>query len=512
MNNFFNNKNYYFKLFFYISFVIIISLFLYRGRLGSDDLEVFNFIFNYDHFEGSFFEYQENLAWGNKNFVDDVQLHSAYTAYHRLPWVIQTGIIYYLTKNILLLFNLENYFLIQYLSGYILTLYIVISFFLYLELLKEKGLTKKKSIFCGILIFFGTGLICLLSGQYIESMVIFLCLLYIRSSNIFYKFILALIVVLIKPFYILIIFALKVENLSSKNFYINKYNFLKIKEIYFLFFAYIVCVLQVTDLNSILNYFESQNPTKVETEYFINLFNFYFSFGSGIFFTSVIPIFLIIYGFSKNTFLKFLPIILMSGILSFWEGFHGGIPGIRYILPFLIIFTDEYVRAINKLILYKKKIIIITLFFLTVFNLPSLEFRNFAITEYENGTVNNFKPRGPATLDENNKYIYYDWPIENIKFNNLIFSNYIFINKILKNKKIYLEKSVLLTKNIYPQTGIARLIYIKRNNINVPYKKIKIFIDKVYNFLIIFYLSIIFFFLFYFSKNLKNILNSNEEN
>ena len=189
MVNFLNNKNF-FKIFFFF-FILTLSFILFRGRLGSDDLEVFNFIFNWNHFEGSFIEFKRDLYLNKRNFVDDAQLHSGYTLYHRLPWVIQTGIIYYTTQTLLLLFDTENYFLIQYLSGYILTFYFVISFFLFSKILNEKGLNKNQSIFVSILIFFGTGLICLTTGQYIESMAVFLSLLYIRSSKSFYKFIFA---------------------------------------------------------------------------------------------------------------------------------------------------------------------------------------------------------------------------------------------------------------------------------------------------------------------------------
>ena len=96
---------------------------------------------------------------------------------------------------------------------------------------------------------------------------------------------------------------------------------------------------------------------------------------------------------------KFLVLIVLfiSLILSLWKGFHGGIPGSRYLLPFLFMFIDEYVLATKYITNKKNKFFIIILFVISVLNLPSLEYRNLAITEYSSGTINTMKPAGPAT-------------------------------------------------------------------------------------------------------------------
>ena len=342
-------------------------------------------------------------------------------------------------------------------------------------------------------------------------MAVFLSLLYIRSSKSFYKFIFALLITLIKPFYILVIFALKVDILDNKNFYFNKHNFFKLREIFIVIFVYFACILAVTDVNNILNYFQTQSPTKIQSEYINNFFNFYFSIGAGILFTNLIPILLIFYGFSEKTFLKILPIIILSFILSFWEGFHGGVPGVRYILPFLIIFYEEYIKAFKKIV-NQKKFIVIIIFLLTILNLPTLEFRNFAISEYENATVRSFKPTGPAKLDSKNmNYIYYKWPIKSIAFNHLFFSNYVLFNKMINKETIKINGITIELKNIYPQTGLGRLIYIKRNNINIPYPKLKIFINRFYEFFVFVYTGLIFLFFIYFYRNLKYIFDFDEK-
>ena len=60
----------------YFLFALVISLILFRGRLGSDDLEVFNYIYDFHQFDGSFLEFFEHLSSDQKLFYDDTQKHS----------------------------------------------------------------------------------------------------------------------------------------------------------------------------------------------------------------------------------------------------------------------------------------------------------------------------------------------------------------------------------------------------------------------------------------------------
>ena len=137
----------------YFIFALLISLVLFRGRLGSDDLEVFNYIFDFHQFEGSLFEFFRHLSSENKLFYDDTQKHSYYTTLHRFTWLIQTGIIYFVTYKILSLFDLNNYFIIQYFSGYFLTFISIISIFLFNKILQEKNLNTTQSIFLSLILF-----------------------------------------------------------------------------------------------------------------------------------------------------------------------------------------------------------------------------------------------------------------------------------------------------------------------------------------------------------------------
>ena len=511
---FYNNKNYY-NFFIFIT-IFFLSIFIFRGRLGSDDLEVFNFVYNFDQFEGTLIEYLKSLEEGKKLFFSDEQKHGLYTLHHRFTWILQTGIVYFFSKYIFLIFNIENYFVIQYLCGFVLTIQAIISIFLFSSILIKKGLETNLSFFISFIIFFGTGIICFFTGQYIEAVAILLILLYIKYINNNLRFLFSILLVLIKPFYILIILSLSLKKIEKKFIFFNKQNLAQLKDTLLTLIFYFVVFFIITDLGTIKNYFSSQNPTNSISIYLNNLFNFYFSFGAGLLFTSTIPIIMIYIGSNKITIFKFLPIFLMSFLLSPWEGFHGGVQGIRYLLPFLFIFMDEYISAINKILRLKKYFIIWVLFILTIINLPSLEFRNFVISEYQNATIKDFKPTGPAKLEKNNlneyEYEYYSWPIKNFKFNNLIFSNYIFYSKLLNKPKIKISNISFNTTDVFPQTGIGRLIYIKKNNININQKKIIKFIDKFYFTIKFFYYFIIIFFIFCMLINLKKVLRFNEKN
>ena len=46
-------------------FLLFISAIMFRGRIGSDDLEVFNFVYNFKNFEGNIFQYLGILKDGS---------------------------------------------------------------------------------------------------------------------------------------------------------------------------------------------------------------------------------------------------------------------------------------------------------------------------------------------------------------------------------------------------------------------------------------------------------------
>ena len=508
--------------FIYFLFALAISLILYRGRLGSDDLEVFNYIYDFHQFNGSFFEFFNHLSSDQKLFYDDTQKHTYYTTLHRFTWLLQTGIIYFTTHKFLSLFGSENFFIIQYASGYVLTFSSVISIFLFNKILQKKKLDKTTSSYVSIILFFGTSLIFLLTGQYLESLSILLILNYIYFPNIYLRLLFGLLLLFTKPFYILVIFGLRVCELNNKNLYLNLSNIKVLKDLFLLVFLYLLFFLLLSyaigHADFILSYFSFQQPTFDFSKFFKNLFNFYFAPGAGVIFSLLIPVILITFGFKKDTIIKLFIVLIISLILSLWKGFHGGIPGSRYLLPFLFIFIDEYVLALKYLTSKKNKFFIIVLFVISILNIPSLEYRNLAITEYSSGTINTMKPAGPATswteLEEGVRvdYIYYDWPINKFKFNSIYFGNYIIINKLLNQNDLSIGNINFNTDKVYPQTGFARLIYIKNKNVDIKQKLVTNILYNYYNFFFYLYVFALISFIIFVCNNLKKIIKLSDKN
>ncbi len=311
-----NNFSFFLKKsnFSYFLFAFAISLILFRGRLGSDDLEVFNYVNDFHQFEGSFFEFFYHLSTDQKIFFDSTQKHTYYTTLHRLTWIIQTGIIYFFTNEALSLLGIKNLFIVQYASGYALTFYSVISIFLFNKILQEKDLNKTQSTYLSIVFFFGTSLIFILTGQYIESLSILLILSYIYFTNTYLRFVLGLLLLFTKPFYILVIFGLRVNQLNSKNFYLNYSNIKASKDLFLLACVYLIFFLLLSNSlgnrDFILSYFSLQGPTFDFFTFLKNLNNFYFAPGAGVIFSLLIPVSLIILGFKKETFIKIIIIFL----------------------------------------------------------------------------------------------------------------------------------------------------------------------------------------------------------
>ena len=88
------------KKFFIFFLIFFSSFFFFRGRLGSDDLEVFNLVLAIKYSQLSFFDFiyylKENfkLSFINSEiFLDNNQLPSFKTWNQRFMWVFQTYLI-----------------------------------------------------------------------------------------------------------------------------------------------------------------------------------------------------------------------------------------------------------------------------------------------------------------------------------------------------------------------------------------------------------------------------------
>ena len=488
----------------YLIGALFISFLFFRGRLGSDDIEVYNFVKYFISSDLNLKDFIASINYDNYVLEENLQNISLSTWSHRFVWIIQT---YIITKVIFIFgifFDFNKEFFSQYFSGYILTFY---SFFAFLIILFDLQTRQKiyYSFFLTSIIFFGTGLISFFTGSYIESLILLLFVIRQVTKNRKKIFVYDLIIILIKPYYFIYLFFLYFEN--NKGLWKNIQILALLALGYFLIKIYIDTFSSTENISLLFSFRPNFNF------YFVikNLFSFYFSLGMGVFFTSTIIIILIAFGYSKKTILKVCGLFFLSIFLSLWEGFHGFAPGGRYFLPLIITFLPEIESGLDKILKninkFQFKIIFNILFFLLILNFPTLEYRNTNLISYINNTVNK-NTSNTFTIIEDNKLKLLNTPIQNIGYNHIVFSNKIIINKLVKNSQIVINDTNINLNNIYPMTGIARLIFISNQNINLYGNNLKKFSD-VFKFIfkIIYFLLAIIFLIFIFLSyyNLRKV-------
>jgi hypothetical protein len=489
---------------------ILLSFFFFKGRLGSDDLEVFNFIFNYFYSENNLPNYIEAIKTQSsvKTFYNISQEHNYFTFYHRFVWVVQTYLITSLIRGFNI-FSFDVHFFSQYFSGLILSFYMCISFFLCQNFLKKKT-TKIDSYFLTISIFFGSGLICFFSGAFIESLIVLLLLLRVTQNNK-YKYFLDFLIIFTKPYYFLIICGLALsENkiLNCKNFRILSINVKNIKiallYIFIQLFLFLFIRYILFDAPSYKNYLTGFFGRQLNYYIYLNqLFDFTLSFGSGLLFSVPILIILIMYGWQGyQSSIKIFFSILLIFFLCLFDQHHGQAPGGRYFLPIIFIFLKEI--SLGFIFFKKKVFVIFFIFLITLLNLPSLEYRNFNLFQYINQSSFKNQPT------ESSHYTW-NFPLRDFGFNHIVFANNIVIKKISGIKKNELNNLNFNIEDVYPMSPIMRIYYLNKLKINKYDNNLILLLKQYSNQLIIIYfilvLTFIFFYLFLTVKIIYNKKN-----
>ena len=239
-----------------------------------------------------------------------------------------------------------------------------------------------------------------------------------------------------------------------------------------------------------LDLLKSFNPNLDLVSILNNLYKFYFSYGVGIFFSSTIIIILFIFGYNKESKYKIVGLLFLSIFLCLWEGFHGYAPGGRYFLPIVVTFLKEFNSGFNYLFKNLDKIKFrftsFIILFLLILNLPVLEYRNTNLASYLNQSAKKEVVINKLVIKDG-KIIKKNTPIEKITYNHLIFSNIIVVNKIFGSNNIYFNNQKIELSDIYPMTGIARVIYIGNNKLKIYGKKINELANNYKKILIFFY-------------------------
>jgi hypothetical protein len=291
-------------------------------------------------------------------------------------------------------------------------------------------------------------------------------------------------IVFIKPFYFLLVCGLVFgENkiFNGKNFKLLSINFANLKITLFYIFSQLTLFLFIRyilfDSPSYKNYLTNFLGRELNYQMYLNqLFDFMFSFGSGLFFSLPIFIILIIYGWQGyQSISKMFFSILLILFLSLFDQHHGQAVGGRYFLPTLFIFMKEILSGF----LYLKKNIYAVAFIaaITILNLPSIEYRNFNLFQYTNQSLIKARPA------EGN---YYTWnfPLRDFGFNHIIFANNIVLKKIAGIDKIYLSNYKFNDEDVYPMTSIMRIFHLNKHKINIYDNKLLKILKNYSNFLI----------------------------
>ena len=119
--------------------IIFLSFLLFRGRLGSDDIEVYNFVKYFIFSDYSLKDFLTNISQFKEiNSEEDIQSISLSTWSHRFIWIIQTYIITKIVYFFDIFFEFDKLFISQYFSGYILTIYSCLAYLITLFYLIKK--------------------------------------------------------------------------------------------------------------------------------------------------------------------------------------------------------------------------------------------------------------------------------------------------------------------------------------------------------------------------------------
>jgi len=467
------------KIEFFLSFflIFILTFVFFRGRLGSDDLQAFDFAYNFVN--------------NNINFIDYIGQNQVLA--HRAVWIIQNIIIIYFLKIFSLFLNFDILFFSKYFCGWIISFYSTFSIYLCFRYFKKNFIDNNVAFIVCSGIFFGSSFLSYLTGSYIESLVIFLILLRFNVNNSYYILIIDCFLILIKPYYFLIVLPL----------IILEKNFLKNKIFHFITLLSLFALFKISTYSGFIP-FVSALPFNFDLDFIIkNIIYIIFSPGFGIIFTSTVPLFLIIIGFQRSSLIKILFIFLFIIFISTLPFWHGQGPGGRYLISSLFIFLPEFVNAIK--ILRKNKFLLkflITIILLTLLHLPALEFRNTNIVNYEKSVVykkNVLEPAKDTDLDS--------FPYRNLLFQNAIFANLILYYKIhgKDNHVVFLENINFKIRDVYPMTGLQRFIFIVKNKIDYFPKNYFFYLSKYIKLLEFIYYSLFLIFIFFLIKALFKV-------
>lgn len=444
-----------YKLAEYIPYLLL-ALMASHGSLGGD--------------EGSIFAMTQIYLQENKISIIDFL-----KTYHEFNAILQNHLFWFLlmlAERYILDFSIDLFalhisshqyaLLISYPLSFLSLLSIYISFKI-CRLMSTSSVSIQLSIF---FIFFGSSVIGLLTGGFIECFILFAISLrmYVELMHIKNNAWISILLLVVTDFLIicaktysviLICFFLccNFKNFKVKNKIIYIATFCLLNFIWIYVTRFIIPIGNQSQLWISL----ISSNTNINS-WIQNMLAALFSFGFGIFW--ITPFFTCLL-FSTNIqlqrifYMKFLVILTLQSYFCIYPFWHGaqGLAGQRYILPFLVIFLPEVSLLIEDAV-KKRSCFLYSIPLCIALFIPTVDYRN---------TLSDIYSQQNLVEIPKNELFDLNFPFYDLSFQPAIFAWHIEYS-ILFDKKFILaaisRKMVLQPTQILPMTSLSRIIYL----------------------------------------------------
>ncbi len=191
-----------------------------------------------------------------------------------------------------------------------------------------------------------------------------------------------------------------------------------------------------------------------------NLWAMNFGLSFGLFWCYFPAVVLIAFGAkpTRSFLVRLAAVLGLEVFLSTLPYWHGGAPGNRYLSPLFIIFIGEMRTGWSRLVLFCPRVVSVLGLCCILIALPVLEYKNIAYKEYLSGAVLSGKPHGYQ--DANRDF----FPLDSLQFNPYVFAGSVIVLKTLgqPDAELAIGLDRIAVNQIYPGTLPARLDFLAR--------------------------------------------------
>jgi hypothetical protein len=204
-------------------------------------------------------------------------------------------------------------------------------------------------------------------------------------------------------------------------------------------------------------------PGLTVSSWFSNLVAALFSFGFGLFWTCpfwTVSVLVFFRTKSLSTFFKIAGIISLQGYLCIYQFWHGaqGLPGQRYILPYLVIFLPEVATFIDMILSKRNKLIFCVPLCTTLF-FPCLDYRNTLSDVYSKQSY--------ISGVSAHQLFGLNFPFFDVSFHPAVFAWRVEFSIFVRQEQMSAANSsdvVFKPEMILPMTSLSRIIFLLQSD------------------------------------------------